>query len=126
MIPVKALISYFDFDFWDTNKQHRRGLVPSLPTQFSTGPYCDILSRLHSDYDNGPQPSDDALKQCLIEKLTIRGQRPIYLILNALDECLDNSEVLSHQLLFLEPLHSGDTRNTRCGHLFVRNDVTSS
>jgi len=94
----QASMAYFYFDFRDINKQHWRDLVPSLLSQLSaqSGPCCDILSHLHSDHDNGEQqPSDDALKRCLIEMLTVRGQRPIYLIMDALDECPDTSEVPS-------------------------------
>ena len=94
----QASMAYFYFDFRDINKQHWHDLVPSLLSQLSeqSGPCCDILSRLHSDHGNGAQqPSDDALKRCLIEMLTVRGQRPIYLIMDALDECPDTSEIPS-------------------------------
>ena len=37
----------------------------------------------------------DALKRCLIDVLTVRGDRPIYLVMDALDECPDTSEVPS-------------------------------
>ena len=94
----QASMAYFYFDFRDINKQHWHDLVPSLLSQLSaqSGPCCDILSRLHSNHGNGAQqPGDDALKRCLIEMLTVRGQRPIYLIMDALDECPDTSEVPS-------------------------------
>ena len=103
----QASIAYFYFDFRDINKQHWRDLVPSLLTQLSAqlGPCCDILSRLHSDHGNGAQqPKDDALKQCLIEMLTVRGQGPIYLIIDALDECPDTSEVPSPRNRILQLL----------------------
>ena len=94
----QASMAYFYFDFRDVNKQHWRDLVPSLLTQLSTqsGHCCDILSRLYSGHRNGAQqPNDDALKVCLIEMLTIRDGHPIYLILDAFDECPDTSEVPS-------------------------------
>jgi hypothetical protein len=103
----QASIAYFYFDFRDINKQHWRDLVPSLLTQLSaqSGPCCDVLSRLHSDHGNGAQqPSDEALKQCLIEMLTVRGQRPIYLIMDALDECPDTTEVPSPRNRILQLL----------------------
>ena len=92
----QASIAYFYFDFRDINKQHWRDLVPSLLTQLSTqsNPCCDILSRLYSGHGDGAQqPKDDALKQCLIEMLSVRDRDPIYLIMDALDECSDVSGI---------------------------------
>ena len=86
----QASMAYFYFDFREINKQHWRDLVPSLLTQLSaqSDPCCDILSRLYSRHGNGTQqPDDDTLKRSLIEMLTLPDQRPIYLILDALDEC---------------------------------------
>ena len=103
----QASMAYFYFDFRDINKQHWRDLVPSLLTQLSaqSGPCCDILSRLHSDHGNGEQqPNDDALKRCLIEMLTVRDGHPTYLIMDALDECPDTSEVPSPRNRILQLL----------------------
>ena len=94
----QASIAYFYFDFRDINKQHWRNLVPSLLTQLSTqsSACCDILSRRYSGHDNGAQqPNDVTLKRCLIEMLTVRDHHPIYLMMDALDECPDTSEVPS-------------------------------
>ncbi|KAF8485423.1 hypothetical protein F5888DRAFT_345616 [Russula emetica] len=103
----QASIAYFYFDFRDINKQHWRDLVPSLLTQLSTqsGPCCDILSRLYSGHGSGAQqPNDDALKRCLIEMLTVRDRHPIYVIMDALDECPDTSEVPSPRNRILQLL----------------------
>ena len=94
----QASMAYFYFDFRDINKQHLRDLIPSLLTQLSTqsSTCCDILSHLRSTHGNGAQqPNDDALKRCLIDMLTVRDRHPIYLIMDALDECPDTSEVPS-------------------------------
>jgi len=94
----QASMGYFYFDFRDVNKQHWRDLVLSLLIQLSTqlSPCCDILSLLYSTHGDGTQqPDDDALKRCLIEMLTVRDGHPIYLIMDALDECPDTSEVPS-------------------------------
>ena len=102
-----ASIAYFYFDFRDVNKQHWRNLVPSLLTQLSTqsNPCCDILSRLHSGHGSGAQqPNDDALKRCLIDMLTVGDGHPIYLIIDALDECPDTSEVPSPRNRILQLL----------------------
>ena len=100
-------MAYFYFDFRDINKQHSRDLIPSLLTQLfaQSSPCCNILSRLHSDHRNGAQqPNDDALKRCLIEMLTVRDHHPIYLIMDALDECPDTSEVPSPRSRVLQLL----------------------
>ena len=94
----QASMAYFYFDFRDISKQHWRDLVPSLLTQLSarSGPRCDILSRSYSDHDNGAkQPSNDTLTRCLKEMLALPDQRPIYLIMDALDECSNLSEIPS-------------------------------
>ena len=94
----QASMAYFYFDFRDVNKQQWRDLVPSLLTQLSTqsGSCCDILSRLYSGHDNGArQPNDDALKRCLMEMLAVQDHQPLYLIMDALDECPDTFEVPS-------------------------------
>ena len=83
-------IAYFYFDFRDLDKQHRRNLLPSLLVQLSaqSSPRCDILHRLYLDHDSGTQkPTEVALMQCLKDMLTIPDQPPIYIILDALDEC---------------------------------------
>ena len=94
----QASMAYFYFDFRDIGKQHWRDLVPSLLTQLSasSGPRCDILSRCYSDHDSGAkQPSDDTLTKCLKEMLTLPDQLPIYLIMDALDECSNVSGIPS-------------------------------
>ena len=94
----QASMGYFYFDFRDISKQHWHDLVPSLLTQLSarSDPRCDILSRFYSDHGNGAQqPSDDTLTQCLKELLTLPDQPPIFLILDALDECPNISGIPS-------------------------------
>ncbi|KAN0128635.1 hypothetical protein V8E53_013554 [Lactarius tabidus] len=83
-------IAYFYFDFRDLEKQNRRNLLPSLLVQLSaqSSLRCDILHRLYLEHGKGTQkPTEVALTQCLKEMLTIPDQPPIYLILDALDEC---------------------------------------
>ena len=62
----------------------------SLLVQLSaqSSPRCDIFYRLYLEHDKGSQaPSEAALTQCLKDMLTIPNQPPIYIILDALDEC---------------------------------------
>ena len=85
-----ALMAYFYFDSKDLDKQRRRNLLPSLLIQLSTRSrsYCDILSRLYSAHHNGRQrPSDGDMMQCLKDMLALPQTQPIYIILDALDEC---------------------------------------
>ena len=83
-------MAYFYFDFRDVNKQYLRNLLPSLLIQFSarSNDCCDILSRLYSVHDRGAQkPSDRAMVECFKEMLSFEAQAPVYVIIDALDEC---------------------------------------
>jgi hypothetical protein len=88
-----ATMAYFYCDFRDKDKQNCRGLLLSIISQLCTqSSLCyDILSRFYLAYDNGTrQPSDDALMRCLNEMLSLPSQSPVYLIVDALDECPNN------------------------------------
>ena len=83
-------IAYFYFDFRDVEKQNRRNLLPSLLVQLAaqSSVRCDILRRLYSKHGNGiEKPTEATVSQCLKDMLTIPDQPPIYIILDALDEC---------------------------------------
>ncbi|KAH9070979.1 NACHT domain-containing protein [Lactarius deliciosus] len=85
-----ASLGYFYFDMRNLDKISCRSLLSSLLTQLTSrsNPFCDILSRLYKAHDEGArQPSDRALTQCLKEMLALPGQAPVYLIMDALDEC---------------------------------------
>ncbi|KAH9060227.1 hypothetical protein EDB87DRAFT_620626 [Lactarius vividus] len=93
-----AIMAYFYFDFRDLKKQTCRDLLLSLVSQFSTrsSPCCDILHRVYKAHESGSrQPSDDTLKECLEEMIRLVGQGPIFIVLDALDECPDSSGVPS-------------------------------
>jgi hypothetical protein len=94
----QASMAYFDFDFRNASKQGSRDLVPSLLTQFSarSSPRCDVLSDLYSVHDSGKKkPSDSVLTKCLKDILAIPDQRPVYLIMDALDESPNTSGIPS-------------------------------
>jgi hypothetical protein len=87
-------MAYFYCDFRDTSKQNRRDLLPSLIIQLSarSDPYCDLLSSLHLKLDSGTKkPSEDELLKCLKEMAALPNQPPVYIIIDALDECPDSS-----------------------------------
>ena len=93
-----GLLAYFYFDFRDTTKQDIRGLLSSLLTQLcaKSDPCYQILSDLYSTHDAGSQqPDTKALVRCLTNMLEISGQPTIYFIIDALDECPNDSGVVS-------------------------------
>jgi hypothetical protein len=101
-----ALMAYFYFDRRDQAKQDARGLLNSLLSQLSAkSDSCyEILSELYSRHDAGSQkPGDDALKQCLIDMLQVPGQPVTYIIVDALDESPNTSDLVSprHEVLKL-------------------------
>jgi hypothetical protein len=93
-----ASLGFYYFDFRDDEKKHRRGLLSSLLFQLcdQSDTYCNILSRLYSTQRGGPRsPSDSDLAQCLEDMLRSPGQAPVYLVIDALDECPNSSDTPS-------------------------------
>jgi hypothetical protein len=89
-----AFLAYFYFDFKDTEKQDSRALLSSLLVQLSTqsDQFCDVLHGLYSENKDGSQQPDTAsLLRCLKGMLTIAGSQPVYLVMDALDECPNDS-----------------------------------
>jgi len=85
-----ATMAYYYFDFRDVKKQDCYGLLSSLVSQLSAeSDSCyNILSQLYSDNMNGTrEPDIDSLKECMKVMLNLPGQGPIYIIVDALDEC---------------------------------------
>jgi hypothetical protein len=86
-------MAYFYFDFRDLNKQTCHDLLRSLVFQLSTRshPCCEILHDVYQSHENGTrQPSDDALKNQLKEMLRLLAPAPIFIVLDAIDECPDS------------------------------------
>jgi hypothetical protein len=99
-----ASVAHFYFDFRDTEKQNCRNLVLSLLSQLSSRSdiSCDILYRAYVAHDNvARKPTDDVLLQSLKEILTFSNDHPIYIILDALDECPDTFGMPSPRELVL-------------------------
>jgi hypothetical protein len=83
-------MAYYYFDFRDVKKQDCYGLLSSLLSQLSiaSDSYFSILSQSYSDHGWGRrQPDIDVLKKCMTDMLSLPGQTPVYLILDAIDEC---------------------------------------
>ena len=89
-----AILAYFYCDFRDEEKQNCRNLVLSIISQLcaQSNLCCDTLSRVYLDHDKGARkPSDETLTKCLTEMVSLPDQGPIYIIVDALDECPNNS-----------------------------------
>jgi hypothetical protein len=85
-----ATMAYYYFDFRDVKKQDCYGLLSSLVLQLSTvSDSCfNILSHLYSDHNFGiEKPDIDALKKCMTDMLSLPGQAPTYIVVDAVDEC---------------------------------------
>ena len=93
-----ASLAFFYCDFREDRKQELRGLLSSFLVQLchESDSYFDILSNFYSEHGKGSRaPSDDALAGCLKDLLKLPGLAPIYLIVDALDECPKPSVVRS-------------------------------
>ena len=87
-----ATIAYYYFDFRDVKKQDLYGLLSSLVSQLSAelDSCCKVLSQLYLDHASGMRkPTTTTLSKCFKDMLSQPGQGPIYIIVDALDECPD-------------------------------------
>jgi hypothetical protein len=85
-----ASIAFFYFDFRESSKQEVRGALSSLLTQLSaqSDVCCAVLERIYSAHHAGSkEPSEDALRECLKSMLILQDQGPIFIVLDAIDEC---------------------------------------
>jgi hypothetical protein len=105
-----ASLAIFYYDFKEDEKKDIRGLLSSLLVQLcdQSDSYCDILSKFYSEHKNGSKsPSDDALVRCFKSLLELPGQAPIFVIVDALDECPNTPALPSPRekvLILLEDL----------------------
>ena len=91
-----ASLAFFYCDFRENQKKDLRGLLSSLLVQLCTqsDSYSDILSKFYSEHTNGSRhPSDEALAGCLKDLLKLRVPRhaPVFLVVDAVDECPNTS-----------------------------------
>jgi len=85
-----ATLAYYYFDFRDVKKQDCYGLLSSLVSQLSaeSDSRFNVLSQLYLDYSRGVRnPDVDSLETCMMDILSLAGQAPIFIIVDALDEC---------------------------------------
>ena len=93
-----AYLAYYFFDFRHTRKQDVRGFLSSilvrLCAQFTS--FCKILHDLFSEHQCGStQLSESTLKQYLERILKASIKFPLYIVIDALDECPDTSGLQS-------------------------------
>jgi hypothetical protein len=114
-----ASSAFFYCDFREDRKKELRGLLSSFLVQLyhQSDSYFDLLSNFYSEHDQGSRPpSDGALAECLMDLLKLPGLAPVYLIVDALDECPNPSVVRSPRakvLSFIEELVTTRIPNLR-------------
>jgi len=114
-----ASLAMFYYDFREDQKRDRRGLLSSVLFQLcdQSDSYHDILSTFYSTHRDGAQsPSEDELIRCLKELSELPGQAPIFLIVDALDECPNTSSLSSPRekvLMLVEDLIHSRLPNLR-------------
>ena len=115
-----ASLAMFYYDFREKAKKDLRGLLSSVLSQLShqSDSYHGILSTFYSRHRDGAQsPSDDQLVRCLKDVLNVPGQAPIFLIVDALDECPNTSAISSPREEVLTLL--GDLIDSQLPHLRI-------
>ena len=114
-----AVFAMFYYDFREDEKKDLRGLLSSVLFQLcdQSDSYYNILSTFYSTHRDGAQsPSDEELVRCLKDLLNLPGQAPVYLIVDALDECPNTSDLMSPRekvLVLFEDLKNSKLWNLR-------------
>jgi hypothetical protein len=114
-----ASLAFFYCDFREDQKKDLRGLLSSLLVQLchQSDSYSDGLSKLYSEHANGLRhPSDDVLAERLKDLLSLPGHAPVYLIIDALDECPNATSIPSPRdevLNLIEDLIKSEIPNLR-------------
>jgi hypothetical protein len=114
-----ASLAMFYYDFREDQKKDRRGLLSSVLVQLcrQSDACNNILSNFYLDHGSGSQhPSDGALFRCLKDIVEYPQQAPIFLIVDALDECPNTSALSSPRekvLMVLEDLVNSQLSNLR-------------
>jgi len=114
-----ASLAIFYYDFREDRKKHVSGLLSSVLFQLfrQSDSYYDILSAFYSAHDSGARsPGDGQLVQCFMDLLKHPESRPVYLVIDALDECPSTSSLSSPReklLSFLEDLVEEQLPNLR-------------
>jgi len=116
-----ASLAIFYHDLREDSKKDLSGLLSSVLFQLcdQSDSYYDILSEFYWTHRYVPgtkKTRDDQLVQCLMGLLKCPGARPVYLVIDALDECPTISSLSSPRknlLLFLKDLVEAQLPNLR-------------
>jgi hypothetical protein len=114
-----ANFAMYYYDFRDYKKKDLRGLLSSVLFQLcdQSASYHNILSTFYSTHLDGAQsPSDGELILCLFDLFKLLGSQPVYLIVDALDECPSSPSLSSPReslLSLLEDLVEAQLPNLR-------------
>jgi hypothetical protein len=109
------VIAYFYFYYAEADKQSLRGMLSSIISQLeeqlleAPSPLLALYKRLGS---GAHEPSIPELITCLESLITALSARPIFIVLDALDEC-SKPEELEHVLCDLVQSNEGQV------HVFV-------
>jgi hypothetical protein len=114
-----ASLAIFYCDFREDEKKDLRELLSSILFQLcdQADSYYKILASFYSTHRDGARgPGDDGLVRYLKDALSLPGQAPVYLIVDALDECPNTyalSSPRSEVLTLLEDLVDSQMPNLR-------------
>jgi hypothetical protein len=113
---TSALIAYYYFDLEDAAKRDLRGLLSSILTQLGadSDKCLRVLFQLYMTYRDGSgfeQPSEESLAQVLKVMLKESVQLPVYVVVDALDECPDNNAARKKVLDFMTDLVKSEHPN---------------
>jgi len=117
-----AILAIFYFHFGDSTKQDARHLLSSLLFQLSSqsDEFSQVISSVYSSHGNGSrEPSIDTLLECLKSILALQGQAPVYIVVDALDECPNSSGLRTQRQEVLEILKELIKLKFACLHLCV-------
>ena len=100
-----AILAIFYFHFGDSTKQDARNLLSSILFQLcsQSDKLSQVLSSIYLSHGNGSrEPSIDTLLECLKTILGLHGQAPLYIVVDALDECPNSSGLRTQRQEVLE------------------------
>ncbi|KAJ7897905.1 ectomycorrhiza-induced ankyrin-domain/NACHT-domain-containing protein [Mycena olivaceomarginata] len=109
LLDLSWVTAYFYFDTNDTTKQDLGQLLNSLVTQLSALSYepDKVLDTLYVKESNGKHPPkhEDLVK--VLQKLLTAFKEGVYIVLDALDECRDKTDLVA----FIRELLNWNLRN---------------
>ena len=114
-----ASLAIYYYDFREDEKKNLRGMLSSMLFQLcdQSISYYDIMFSFYSTHRHGKQsPGDEELVRCLKDLLQLPGHVPIFLFVDALDECANTSALSSPRqevLMLLEQLVDSQLSNLR-------------